>query len=92
MKHLVLTLILCLITGAAGATFEIADPANEMYEETQATPKVDEDQPLESDPLCVMDSEVGRCWCFERQSGDRLDLSPEECRDRAAKGSEAEEG
>jgi len=91
MKHLVLTLLLCLITGSASATFEIADPANDMYKEWQEAPKVDEEQPLDGAPLCVMDTEVDRCWCFDRESGDQLDLSPEECRARAAKQSDPEE-
>lgn len=91
MKHPVLTLFLCLAAGSAGATFEIADPANDMYKEWQAAPRADEEQPLDSGPFCVVDSELDKCWCFDRNSGDQLDLSPEECRDRAAARSEAED-
>lgn len=91
MKHFLLTFALCLISSAAPATFEIADPANEMYEEWRATPRVDEYQSLESVPLCVLDTEVDRCWCFDRETGDQLDLTPEECRDRAAMRSDTED-
>jgi hypothetical protein len=91
MKHLLLALALCLISASAGATFEIADPANEMYEEQEAQPQVDEVPSQRSGPFCVTDAEVDKCWCFDRDTGDRVDMSEEECRGRAAERSDAEE-
>ena len=77
---------LCLMsTLLAAGTFELSDPANEIYQEKQAAAKPWKEQPLEDEPYCVMEAELDRCWCFDRLTGDQLEMALEECRERAAK-------
>jgi hypothetical protein len=35
-----------------------------------------------------MDTEVDRCWCFDRNTGDQLEIAPEECVEHAEETSE----
>lgn len=82
----------CLIsTGLAASTFELSDPANEIYEEKYGAAKPWKEQPAEDEPLCVMESDLERCWCFDRLTGDQVEMALEECRERAEKSSYGEE-
>ena len=84
MKRLVLIPVLCVTASTVFATFELADPANDMLREQQAKSRADEQQPDATGPLCVTDADLDRCWCFDRNSGDRLAVDDEKCRERAA--------
>ena len=82
MKSLTLTIALCFLAGSAFATFEIADPANDMLEERRTAALADKE--MQEQPLCVQDAESENCWCFDRITGDQLSLPEEECKARAA--------
>jgi hypothetical protein len=89
MSRLLVTVVFCLAsTAVAASTFELSDPANEIYEEKQAAAQPREVQRLEQQPFCVMDTEVDRCWCFDRNTGDQLEIAPEECVEHAEETSE----
>jgi hypothetical protein len=82
MKTLTLTIALCLMAGPALATFEIADPANEMVEERRAAELAE--KTMQDQPLCVQDSDSEKCWCFDRVTGEQLSMPEEECKARAS--------
>ena len=84
MARFLMMLVLCGFAGTVFATFELADPANEMLQEQQAKARTSEQQPNATGPLCVTDADLDRCWCFDRKTGDRLAVGDEECRERAA--------
>ena len=76
----------CLMSASlAAGTFELSDPANEIYEEKYGAAKPWNEQPAEDEPYCVMEFDLERCWCFDRLTGDQLEVTLEECRERAAK-------
>ena len=89
MSRFLIVVGCCLAsTALAASTFELSDPANEIYEEKQPAVQPRELQPLEEQPFCVKDTEVDRCWCFDRNTGDPLEIAPEECLEHAEETSE----
>ncbi len=63
-------------------TFELKDPAAEIYAEQQAPP---EQQEPEKDPIqakeifCAVDEEEGKCWCVHRETAKVVTIEHEEC-------------
>jgi len=92
MNHLACIAALCLLAGLVQAdTFELSDPANEMYEEQKA-----QKEPLEpSKPhqmqlpvwnaLCSIDTATGSCSCIDKNLARKLSMSQEECVDQVLK-------
>lgn len=91
MPRLALIVSLCLLAGLACAdTFELSDPANEMWEEKQPVaepePRLDSGlQPAQEplgDTLCSVDTSNGACTCIDTVNARKLPLTQEACVDR----------
>ena len=87
MQRFALIALLCLSAGLARAgTFELSDPANEMYEEQQAKGEWQE-APYEAEPrpavsdntLCSVDMATGACTCIDKELAKKLSMTREEC-------------
>lgn len=96
--RIVLTTLLCLLAGVVHATFEIADPAADIYREQAET--ADQGEPAEeeagmkprgfgwgssdegSGTLCSIDGDNGECWCIDKKSARRLEMSQAQCKQR----------
>jgi len=89
MNHVALIAALLLMAGLAQAdTFELSDPANEMYEDQKAREEQrvrEEFEPMEEPPaptgntLCTIDTDNGACSCIDKVLARKLSLSQEEC-------------
>jgi hypothetical protein len=85
MNRLALIIALCLLTGMAHATFEIQDPAAQIYEEQQSAQKEPATQHLEEETFCALDADSGKCFCVHRETGLLVTIVYEECVVRASK-------
>ena len=100
MKYFILMTLLALPVGMAHATFEIADPAADIYE-AQAKSKEDavaaaQEQGMKPIPfvgnssadfsgmLCSIDGSSGECWCIDKKSARRLEMSQGQCKQQVA--------
>jgi hypothetical protein len=84
MLRLTLITLLCLLAGAAAAdTFELSDPANEMYEQDHAPPEPPATPPGESESTqsmrCTVDLDTGECFCIEKVSATKVQMSQAMC-------------
>jgi hypothetical protein len=86
MYRIVLTTALCLLAVTAnGSTFELKDPAAELYEEQNAPPQ---EEPAQAQPTkqavrggmhCTVDIDTAECFCIGKKSARRLEFSQQEC-------------
>lgn len=86
MQRFFFAILICVLAGTAtGSTFELKDPANEIFEEQNAPPQ---EQPAQVQPTkqpvrgsmhCTIDIESGECFCIGKKSARRLPLSQQEC-------------
>ena len=61
------------------ATFELKDPAAEVYEEKQEAKKeLLKEEPANS-VVCTMDSELDSCICINKQTQKELPFTHEQC-------------
>lgn len=98
MNRFATMLALCLLAGQAwSGTFELSDPAAEMYKEQQAQEQA---QPQEESPnretsqesvLCTVDTTSGACSCIDQVSARTLPLTREECVARVRKSLELQD-
>jgi hypothetical protein len=86
MHRIVSTTLLCLLAVTASATtFELKDPAAEIYEEQNAPPQEGPTQvqamkqPGRGGMHCTIDVDSGECFCIGKKSARRLPLSQQEC-------------
>lgn len=90
MKHFVLFVLLSLPAASVSATFELADPANEIleeqHEETELINEEAEEDVLmwelgqSADPmLCTVDTKSGECWCMDQKSAQMVPMTQGEC-------------
>jgi hypothetical protein len=88
MIRLALILLLCSLSSLAFGTFEIQDPAGDIYKEQQASEakevKLDK-QVLEEETFCALDTETGDCWCVHRETATVITIQHEVCITRAAR-------
>ena len=96
MKLLSVFALLALWPGFLQAgTFELSDPANEMYADQQAREQelAQESADLADEPtgghsaevlFCAVDSETDLCVCIDRVTIDVVEVSDAECRALAA--------
>jgi hypothetical protein len=83
MNRLALFVALGLLAGAAhGTTFELSDPANEMYREQEEKEKERAAKLLEANAFCSIDPDSDECSCIDRESGRALSLTWDQCIDR----------
>ena len=82
---------LCLLAGSVAAgTFELSDPANEMYKEQQAQDVAEPEAravfaptpEATGDILCTVDTANGDCGCIDREMAKKLSMTQKECVDR----------
>ena len=86
MNHFACIAALFLLASLAHAdTFELSDPANEMYEEEKARkeqPARGESTPVQApagDTLCTIDTANGNCSCIDKKLARKLSISQEDC-------------
>jgi len=94
MNHFVCIAAFWLLAGLAQAdTFELSDPANEMYAEQKAREEQraqEDSEPAQAvapapvpaptgNTLCTIDTENGACTCIDKALARKLSLSQEEC-------------
>lgn len=86
MYRLLLTLLLWPLTGISG-TFEIQDPAAEIYQEQQnpREQQQPEEQPWVEEIFCAVDEAEGKCWCIHKETHQVVTVIEEECVVQAAK-------
>lgn len=75
------TLLWLPMTLVSAETFELSDPANEMYQEWQEEKKEMEAQSDDRDAVCAVDLDTGVCSCVDAHSEEVMLLSREECLD-----------
>jgi len=85
MNQLALIIALCLLSGMAFATFELQDPAAQIYEEQQTAQSEPDTQHPEEETFCALDADTGKCFCVHTETGLLLTIVYEECVVRAAK-------
>jgi hypothetical protein len=90
MKHFLLFVLLSLPAASIFATFELADPANQIledqHEETELINEEAEEDVLMwelgqvADPmLCTVDTKSGECWCMDQKTAQRVPMTQGEC-------------
>lgn len=88
MQRFILTIMLCLLASAAWAsgTFEVQDPAAEIYEEQNApepelpaTPDSPPEPQAAGGMNCTVDTDSGECFCIGKASAKKLPLGQEDC-------------
>ena len=83
MNRLALIAALGLLAGAAhGTTFELSDPANEMYREQEEKAKERAAEPLEANTFCSIEPDSDDCICIDLESGRALSVPWDQCIDR----------
>lgn len=85
MKHHWLTILLCLAGSTAQATFELRDPASEVYEDKPEVKEEPAKPGRANSVLCTMDTELERCVCINEETGKELPVTHEECVDFTSK-------
>jgi hypothetical protein len=86
MHRLTLILLIFPLSVLAG-TFELSDPATEIYEEQQNPPEQQEPakEPVVVDEIfCAVDEKEGKCWCVHKETAKVVTMEHEECVDLAS--------
>lgn len=81
MHRLALILLIYPLAVPAG-TFELSDPATEIYEELQNPPEQQEPaaEPYVTEELfCAVDEKDGKCWCVHKESAKVVAIEHEKC-------------
>jgi len=84
MKHFASIVLLGLIPGMVFGTFELRDPAAEVYEEQQMPSDHQVEQTLEKHTLCTINTETNECSCIDTESGREISMAHEKCLECAA--------
>jgi hypothetical protein len=85
MKHIALIVVLCLLAGMTYGTFELEDPAAQIYEQQQASLDRQVKQTLEKDTLCAINTDTYKCSCIHKETGRKISMTHNECVPRASK-------
>jgi hypothetical protein len=85
MKHQWLTILLCLAACTAQATFELSDPATEIYEEIQEAKEEPAKNEQANSVLCTMDTDLEKCFCINKETGKQLPVTHEQCTELTSK-------
>ena len=86
MHRLALILLIYPMAIPAG-TFELSDPAAEIYEELQNPPEQQEPakEPIVVEEIfCAVDEKEGKCWCVHKETAKVVALEHEQCVDLAS--------
>lgn len=79
MKQLVLIILLALQAGMANATFELADPAEQILEEQQEPDYGESGSPLGENDFCIFEVKNDECFCIHKETKERILLEDEAC-------------
>ena len=90
MQRLALTILPCLLASVAAASgsFELKDPAAEVYAERNEPVQEPESLPQPQSPPqpqaqggmhCTVDIDSGECFCIGKASAKKLALSQQDC-------------
>jgi len=83
MKRPALIVALWLLTGmAVASTFELSDPANEIYQQEQAPEEPEPSWEPSGNILCTVNTGTGECSCIDKEQAKKLTMTRDECVDR----------
>lgn len=85
MRRLALIVVLGLLSGTTHGTFELEDPAAEIFEELQASRELQEMEAPEEKIFCVLDTDTNECFCIHKESRQVLSIAHNECVVRVSK-------
>ena len=85
MNRLALIVVLGLLSGTTHGTFELEDPAAEIFEELQASRELQEMQAPEKEIFCVMDTDTDECFCIHKETRQIISIAHNECVVRISK-------
>lgn len=85
MNRFALMVVLCLLTGMTQATFELEDPAAQMYQAQQAMQDRLVNQTPEENTLCMVDTDTNECFCIHAESEEKIPMTDNECKALATK-------
>jgi hypothetical protein len=86
MNRAALILLLWPLSVLAG-TFELSDPAAEIYKEQQTPPEskqAEEKLQIVDELFCAVDEKEGKCWCVHKETAKVVALEHEQCLDLAS--------
>lgn len=78
-----IALLFLLAAGAHAGTFELSDPAAEMYEENRESEERQAELERQRTAVCTLDAETDHCYCIDREKGRPVPMEREECIARA---------
>jgi len=91
MKRIALLIVLSLLAGTIHGTFELEDPAAQIFEELQAWRDRQAMQTLEKSTLCAINTDTEECYCIHKDTGQMISMAHDECMSRASKSSKIQE-
>jgi hypothetical protein len=63
-------------------TFELQDPAAEIYSEKQTPPETEQPEEklqIADELFCAVDEKEGKCWCVHKETAKVVAIDDEEC-------------
>jgi hypothetical protein len=91
MKRLALIVVLGLLAGTTHGTFELEDPAAQIFEDLQASRDRQAMQTLEKNTFCAINTDTKECYCIHKETGQMISLAHDECMSRVSKSSKIQE-
>ena len=91
-QRLVLILLLSPLAGMAD-TFELQDPAAEIYQEQQNPQEPEHDEKSQvvlEEIFCAVDEKEGKCWCVHKETAKVVAIEHEKCVMHASRKSSSE--
>jgi hypothetical protein len=84
MKRFAPIIGLWLLAALAHAdTFELSDPAAEMYQDRKEWDERNAEKERQRTAVCTYDAEADNCYCIDREKGQPVAMEREECLERA---------
>jgi len=71
--------ILVLMASSLNATFELQDPAAQIYEEEKEQDNEQTTEALGENTFCVIEMNEDQCFCIHKETKDRILLEEGEC-------------
>jgi hypothetical protein len=85
MKRIAMIVPLGLLAGMAHGTFELEDPAAQIFEDQQISLDREAKLTPEEDTLCAINIETNICFCIHKKSERKISMPHNECVARASK-------
>lgn len=79
MYRLAFIAILVLMASSLNATFELQDPAEQIFEEEQEQESEPTAETIGENTFCVIEMNEDECFCIHKETNDRILLAEGEC-------------